>query len=200
MSALRGRLALLQLTLMLRRIHPLAGLAVISLCLAALGGWVWVPQMQTQVMVQRLAVAKARDALKQGVAEAAAPQVPPAQQNMSKFMDTLGDPRHTEQQIKTMLAMAQDTGLELTQAEYKLTCDKASNTCAYRILLPLKGSYGVIRRFSEYLLQAIPFASIDEMNFKREAIADDSVDARLKLTLYLNARHVALTDTAVDEP
>jgi len=42
-----------------------------------------------------------------------------------------------------------------------------------------------VRRFCERVLLTIPFASLDEITFKREAVGNGSLDARLRFTLYL---------------
>jgi hypothetical protein len=49
----------------------------------------------------------------------------------------------------------------------------------------VKGSYAAIWQFAMAALRTIPFASLDEITFRRDAIGDATVDARLKLTLYL---------------
>ena len=51
--------------------------------------------------------------------------------------------------------------------------------------LPVKGSYGAIWQFALGALRAIPFASLDDIGFRRDSIGDPVVEARLRLTLYL---------------
>ena len=55
----------------------------------------------------------------------------------------------------------------------------------YQVTLPVKGSYGAVWKFGMLALRAIPFASLDEISFRRDAIGDAAVEARLRLTLYL---------------
>jgi hypothetical protein len=56
---------------------------------------------------------------------------------------------------------------------------------AYQVTLPVKGSYAAVWNFALDSLRAIPFASLDDISFKRDSIGDDKVAARLRLTLYL---------------
>ena len=52
--------------------------------------------------------------------------------------------------------------------------------------LPLKGSYAAVWQFALQALRAMPFASLDELSFRREQIADPTLEARVRLTLYLS--------------
>ncbi|MGZ3158645.1 MAG: hypothetical protein ACXU7H_06145, partial [Burkholderiaceae bacterium] len=51
---------------------------------------------------------------------------------------------------------------------------------------PVKGQYQAIRKFCEQTLLAIPFASLDEINFKRDEITNSTLEAKLHFTLYLS--------------
>jgi len=53
-------------------------------------------------------------------------------------------------------------------------------------MLPLNGSYPAVWQFTLQVLAAIPFASLDEISFKREAIVETTADVKLRFTLYLN--------------
>jgi hypothetical protein len=108
-----------------------------------------------------------------------------ARQNLSDFYDALGEQRYAEQQVKTLFALAAKTGLSLDQGEYKLAFERNSQVYSYQIQLPVKGSYQAIWQFCRQTLSAIPFASLDEVSFKRDAIADATLEARLRFTVYL---------------
>lgn len=111
-----------------------------------------------------------------------------AEVNFNHFTSVLGDSHDTEQQIKTIFSFSRKAGLTLSQAEYKLAEDRHGLYRSYQILLPVKGSYGAIRQFCEKTLLAIPFASLDEMSFKRETITNNALEAHLRFTLYLSPR------------
>jgi hypothetical protein len=109
---------------------------------------------------------------------------PSATRNLERFMNTLGDPKHSEQQVQSLFAIAKGLQLGLPQGSYRFNCDSDSEVCRYRIQLPVRGSYVRIRSFLDELLMAIPFASIDDLTFKREAISDEDIDVRVSLSLY----------------
>lgn len=114
--------------------------------------------------------------------------VPPPSTNevrLNAFYNALGERRYAEQQVKTLFAVASKTSLTLNQGEYRLAFDKNGRFHTYQITLPVKGSYRGIRQFCEQVLVAIPFASLDQMNFKRDTITNNIVEAQLHFTLYL---------------
>lgn len=117
------------------------------------------------------------------LAQAAPP--PTANENLAHFYATLGEKRYAEQQVKQLFDIAAKTGLALEQGEYKFTQDKASGVAAYQVNLPVKGPYQNIWQFSMQALSVIPFASLDDIAFRRETISEPVVEARLRFTLYL---------------
>ena len=179
MTSLSLPAALLRARLALLRAGPLA-CATIVLCLSGLGAWAWLlPQWAAQArpVAHRLPSAPAP-------AVALAP-VPSGSQNLAQFYAVLGAQRHVEQQLKILFGLAASAGLKLNQGEYKSGFDKASRVATYEIVLPVKGSYEAIWQFSLLALRALPFASLDEISFRRDAIADAEPEVRLRLTLYL---------------
>ncbi len=162
-----------------------------ALCALGVAGWIWValrPGAPAPVAAPR-PIAQAAPA----VLVMAAPKPPstPAQ-NLALFYDVLGEQRYAEQQVGTLFALAAKAGLSLSRGEYKAAYDQASRVHTYQVLLPVKGPYQSIWQFSLQALRAVPFASLDEINFKRDSINDTALEARLRLTFYLKA-----TDGAV---
>ena len=105
---------------------------------------------------------------------------------LNDFRATLGDPRQVEQQITTLLALAAKNELALSEAEYQSAHSKIGHFQTYTATFPVKGSYSAIRTFCDQVLQAIPFAALDEVNFKRDSIATTTLSSRLRFTLFLN--------------
>lgn len=174
-------LALLRLRaqLLLRRVGAPACLAV-ALLVLGMAAWAWA--WQQRAVAARL---EARPLPQPSVAVATA--VPPAtaSENLARFYAALGQQRHAEQQVKQLFDLAAKNGLLLAQGEYKSGYDKASRVATYQVTLPLKGSYAAVWQFALQALRAVPFASLDELSFRREQIADTELEARLRLTFYL---------------
>lgn len=177
-AALRVRLALARLGIF--------NCIALALLLAAAVAWqTGTAYLHAQTEATRRTLAQARATLHAPAQDAhqAASALP--QHRLAAFYAALGERRYAEQQVKTLFAIAAKSGLNLDQAEYRAAFDRTSGVTAYQIQLPVKGSYEAIRMFCEQTLLAIPFASLDDIGFKREAIGDTSLEARLRLTLYL---------------
>jgi hypothetical protein len=183
---------LLRLQLALRA-NPLPVTASLAIAACAIAS-AWTAHTLTRLEAERDALkAAARSAsLPSPVpAVAVAPVVPaappPAQSadELDAFYAALGPRRYAEQQVRTLFALAAKNGLSLSQGEYKTGYDRNARVSTYQVNLPVKGSYGAIWQFALGALRAIPFASLDDISFRREAIGDPAVEARLRLTLYL---------------
>ena len=83
-----------------------------------------------------------------------------------------------------MYAAAAAQKLVLEQGEYRLSSDKTGKLARYQVTLPVKGSYLQIRQFVDQALIDVPVATLDDINFKREAIGATQLEARIKFTLY----------------
>ena len=165
--------------LLLRRVGAPVCIAA-ALCLLGAAAWAWAWQQRgvaAQLEARALPMASV------SVAAVAPPAT--ANDNLALFYATLGQQRHAEQQVKVLFDLAAKNGLVLAQGEYKGGYDKASRVATYQVSLPLKGSYPAVWQFALQALRAVPFASLDELSFRREQIADPNLEARLRLTLYL---------------
>ena len=172
----------LRAELLLRHVGAPACVAVL-LCLAGLAAWGWAWQQRAlaaQLEAQPLPALIPAPA-------GAMPLAPPATSadNLALFHAVLGQSRHAEQQVGQLFDLAEKNGLVLAQGEYKSGYDKASRVATYQVTLPLKGSYQAIWQFALQALRAAPFASLDELSFRREQIADGRLEARLRMTFYL---------------
>jgi hypothetical protein len=81
---------------------------------------------------------------------------------------------------------ASSLGLRLEQGDYRPTLEPGGRLLRYQITLPVKGNYLQIRKFGANLLTEIPIMSLDYVSFERHRVGETEVDARIKLSLYLN--------------
>lgn len=186
-AALRARVgvALLQARLLLRRLGPGRSIAILLLVFAtALWSWI-VPQAQRRAAQQHDALVRLQRAPAPGSALAAARSTSVPQQRLAAFYDMLGERRYAEQQLGNLFSIADQAGLKFAQGEYKLRYDAPSRSWRYQLVLPVRGSYAALRRFTEKMLVALPFAAIDDLGFSRQTIGEPLLDARLRMTLYL---------------
>ncbi|TQK10567.1 hypothetical protein [Herbaspirillum sp. SJZ107] len=187
-------LAFANLVLRLRLLALRAGpvtLGAIAVVLLSLGAAAWFLFMLPQLEHERETLTEqARQARRQASAvPAALPAVVPVAaaplDNLDAFYGALGQRRYAEQQLKTLFGLAAKSGLVLNQGEYKSARDRNARVNTYQVNLPVKGSYAAIWQFSLAALRAIPYASLDDISFRRDNIGDPTVEARLRFTLYL---------------
>lgn len=176
-----GRLAL-QARINLIRVGAPRGVIAILFLLGATT-WIWLAINARNPGQQEAVVTPARQ--ERGVPLDGSVVKFDAEQNLRNFYEALGERSEVERYLKAMFAIAAHTGLSLDQGEYQAQADKNSSTYRYQILLPVKGSYGAIRRFCEQTLLALPFASLDEMSVKRESVGENALDVNLRFTFYL---------------
>jgi type VI protein secretion system component VasK len=188
MNGARLSALVLRLRLLLGQAPPVA-LAAGALILLGTGAVAWLLHA-TLLLEEEEAALKARLARPAATAQVAiaapAQMPPPVVDNLEQFYATLGQRRYAEQQVKTLFGLARKSGLVLSQGEYKSAWDRNARVHTYQLNLPVKGSYAAIWQFALSALRAIPFASLDDISFRRDSIGDATVEARLRLTLYLS--------------
>jgi hypothetical protein len=188
MNSVSFGLLWLRLQLAVRANPQLAAAILVLLACAAACAWSMHAVVRLDAERAALQSAAARAASVPSPLPAAVPSVPePAQSadRLDAFYAALGPRRYAEQQVKTLFALAAKNGLSLSQGEYKSGYDRNARVNTYQVNLPVKGSYAAIWQFALGALRAIPFASLDDISFRRDAIGDPAVEARLRLTLYL---------------
>jgi Tfp pilus assembly protein PilO len=88
--------------------------------------------------------------------------------------------------LESIYRNASNLGLRLEQGDYRPTIEPGGRLLRYQITLPVKGNYLQIRKFVANLLSDIPIASLDYISFERHRVGETEVNARIKLSLYLN--------------
>ena len=188
MNALSLNAAWLRLRLALAAVGPVV-FGALALCVLALAAFAWLGQARALVDTARVEARRVA-ALPPPAPVPALAATPPATDDyhLALFEAALGERRHAEQGVKTLFKLAGQAGLTLRQGEYKAAYDRNARLHTYQVTLPVKGSYGAIWQFALGALRAIPFAALDEISFKRDAIGEANVEARLRLTFYLTER------------
>lgn len=174
---------LIRLQIEATRLGWMRAVAVLLLLAAILTWSIWLPALQRRDSIDRQSLALLHERLARAPLAVTAAAL--KHDRVAEFYDALGERRYAEQQLKTLFALAQKSGVAIAAAEYKTGLERNSHVHTWHIALPVRGSYAALRQFSEQVLLAIPFAALDELRFKREVIASPLLEARLRFTLYL---------------
>jgi hypothetical protein len=94
------------------------------------------------------------------------------------------------EQLKTLLEVAQKSGVTLAKADYKPQEDGNTAFLRYQITLPVKAEYAQLQTFIVDALQALPTLTLDSVLFKREQIEAGEIDARIQFILLVKKAEV----------
>jgi hypothetical protein len=87
-------------------------------------------------------------------------------------------------EVERLHRLARRAGLDLAQGDYRLE-RRAIGLWAYRVNLPVRGTYAQLREFSASVLKEMPVASIEALRFERKKAADPLLEAQVRLTLHV---------------
>ena len=166
------------------RLRPLSWLAIGFLLLAAIAqAWV-LPELRAQrdglqrELDQHLSVtASAR--------KARARAVPVANAGLDAFVSNLGERNYQEEQVRTLFALAAQSGLTLSEATYSASNDPSGIYQTFEVAMPLQGTFASIESFCEGVLLAVPFAALDTLQIKREGVGASTVQAKVHFSFFL---------------
>lgn len=94
------------------------------------------------------------------------------------------------EQLKTLLEVAQKSGVTLAKADYKPQEDGNTAFLRYQITLPVKAEYAQLQAFIVDALQELPTLTLDSVLFKREQIEAGEIDARIQFILLVKKAEV----------
>jgi hypothetical protein len=110
----------------------------------------------------------------------------PAEQ-LAAFYAFFPSPQSSPDWLGKINAAARAKGLVLRSGEYKLERGADHKLARYQITLPVVGSYAQIRGFVGQVLAEVPAAALEEITLRRESVSSPTVEARIRLTLYLRS-------------
>lgn len=103
--------------------------------------------------------------------------------DLRRFQGLFPPVENVTNELERLYALARDAKLDLAQGEYRLE-KPVAGLVAYRVSLPVRGTYGQLRAFLAALLQEMPIASIDGLRFERRKIAETQLEAQVRLTIH----------------
>lgn len=104
---------------------------------------------------------------------------------LAEFYRAFPAERYSPQWLGKLAVLAEKNGLNLNVGEYKATRDKVGRLVRFEMTLPVRGQYSQIRRFLSALPAETPIIALENVQFSRQNIADSTVEAQIRLALYL---------------
>jgi len=155
-----------------------AGLVGLGLLIAAL-----LLQMTQVEPTQRAAIAQ-RERLTQLQLDAAVQDSVPAPVSFNPLA-MLPPTGEAAQLIGELERMAQAHGLELPSGQYSVTPLTATSLLRWQLILPVEAPYPALHAFIATALERLPSLTLDELKLKRERIEDETLQADLRLSLFV---------------
>jgi hypothetical protein len=158
----------------------LAGIALIALALA--GQYFGVDQTIEQIVVLR----EKQSTLRQRQASLPNPDEA-ARVQAAAFYAGLPDGSDARDAVALIHRSAAEHGVKLATGEYRLVREGSARALRYQITLPARASYVQIRAWHADMMNALPALALDEISFRRDDTGIATVEARLRLSLFMRA-------------
>jgi hypothetical protein len=105
-------------------------------------------------------------------------------EELQRFHNLFPPTERLTDEVARLHRLGRAAGLDLAQGEYRLE-RRAGGLWAYRVTLPVRGSYPQLRDFLGALLKDMPIASIEALRFERKRAADTQLEAQVRVTVHL---------------
>ena len=119
---------------------------------------------------------------------AAAEEPKTASEKLNAFYGYLPPSNQIADLLEKIYGAADRQKLRLEQGEYRAVKDNVTKLTHYQVMLPVRGTYPQVRKFVAAALAEVPNLSLESIQFERQKIGDATVDAKVKLVLYLGPR------------
>ncbi len=151
---------------------------IVAIVFAAAAASLWIGSLQMQHRSQRLAESHLLHPLS-AVMKAPVAALEPWQQLTSElpaFAGNAGD-------LKLIFAIAKRRHIALDKGDYQLLRDPQLRSTSFGALFPMRDNYANIKGFVADVLQALPYAVLEELAFDRGDASNPQLDARVRLTV-----------------
>ncbi len=139
---------------------------------------------EERLSAARRQVLAIQEQAKHGARELPSGQNTPEEQ-LARFYNLFPLNDDLPQRMEKIFSSAQKQGIGLEQGEYKVTRDRDGGLVRFQMTFPVRGDYPRIRRYLMSLMADIPTLALQQVQFKRDKVGDATVDAEIKLVLYL---------------
>lgn len=168
---------------LLRRIG-VPGVVGLALLVAAIALAAGTPALRQEARTLR-EFAAARDAAL-NEASRAPPQLS-AEEQWRRFSAGFPTRERNAEDLKLVFAAARRNGVSLLKGEYRVVAEANSPFVTYALTLPVRESYGGIKKFTADVLRSLPHAEMDELRLERSDAGATTLDARIRISLIYRA-------------
>lgn len=106
-------------------------------------------------------------------------------EKLKQFYGFFPPPATARELLGRIFSAAQARRLVLKAGEYRMQEEPGFRLARYQVLFPVAGNYRDVRGFADDVLKTVPTAALDEIAFKRDSVGSTTVEARIRITMYL---------------
>lgn len=162
--------------------HGVFGIALLIFSAAFCATAVPARMAELDALQQELGVLRTRSSLS---GAGAGKSTPSSEERLGSFYAFFPEMVTLPDWLERIYAAAAESGVALETGEYRLVEERNVKLARYQLTLPIKGGYTQVRQFVARVLNEVPAAGLDEVAFKRDSIGSATLDARVRLTIYL---------------
>lgn len=107
----------------------------------------------------------------------------PRAEELQRFYALFPPLQKLTDELEGVYTLAREAKLDLMQGEYRLE-QQGAGPARYQLVLPVRGTYSQVRAFVAAVLKEKPTASVDALRFERKNVAENQIDAQVRITLY----------------
>jgi Type II secretion system (T2SS), protein M subtype b len=87
--------------------------------------------------------------------------------------------------LRSIVRIAQGNGVSLSQSEFHNSAQGHGGLSQLQVTLPVRASYPQLKKFVKQVLLEYPGISVDELVLKRASVAQNELEIRVKLSLWI---------------
>jgi len=103
---------------------------------------------------------------------------------ITRFVGFFRNEAQVTDQLARLYAIAAQSGVAFSAAEYQLSPVRPLDLERYTITLPIRGGYAQARAFMENALEQIPVLTLEQASFRRGAGGAQSIETEVRLSIY----------------
>jgi Ca2+/Na+ antiporter len=163
-------------------------LLFLLVCLALLSNG-WKPQQNAQLIANQNELKIVQDQY-QKLVSAPIPQTPiaPDQDNLKQLNERVYAQQDVGNLLQLIAQMAKAKNITLVQSEIQTIKEGHGGLQQLQVTLPVRTGYVEMRLFIQEVLRQLNGVSVDQINIKRENVAQGQLEARIKLSLWIDAK------------
>jgi len=107
------------------------------------------------------------------------------QQQLAEFEHRFADEKSITASLARLHETARKQGVQIEQAEFRMTSEAREPLARYSIVLPIKCDYRALRQFTREVLRELPALAMEEVSLRRSDAKSPLLEVQLRFVLFV---------------